>query len=78
MKEKNKNQGGKLKWSKKVQIKFVINLSVPDIPSAHGQEAGGAALSTRLQGRGWISAVCGGAVGVSIFMTHSTKIFVFI
>ncbi len=31
-----------------------------------------------LQGRGWISAVCGGAVGVSIFMTHSTKIFVFI
>ena len=24
----------------------------------------------RLQGRGWISAVCGGAVGVSIFMTH--------
>ena len=34
MKEKNKNQGGKLKWSKKVQIKFVINLSVPDIPSA--------------------------------------------
>ena len=24
----------------KVQIKFVINLSVPDIPSAHGQEAG--------------------------------------
>ena len=53
MKEKNKNQGGKLKWSKKVQIKFVINLSVPDIPSAHGQEAGGAALSTRKMRRRW-------------------------
>ena len=44
MKEKNKNQGGKLKWSKKVQIKFVINLSVPNIPSAHGQEAGGCCI----------------------------------
>ena len=41
MKEKNKNQGGKLKWSQKVQIKYVINLSVPNTPGACGPEGRG-------------------------------------
>jgi hypothetical protein len=53
MKEKNKNQGGKLKWSKKVQIKYVINLSVPNIPGARGQEERGAASNTRRMRHRW-------------------------
>ena len=74
----------------KVQIKFVINLSVPRYPKcARARGRGGAALSTRkmrhrwyrrgLQGRGWISAVCGGAVGcVYIYDAFNENICLYI